>query len=234
MLCHSPKIDICFSGSGPSSYAIPSDHRRGGKTGQPRSYKMDHFGQASHNHMKSARSALRFLCLSLGCGISVWVAEGARITDVGTEERATMTKTDREPYVDEHSSGRWREAGADRPNNPLEPVGVDMRKLPPPPTSDRQPKEAPAPGIPDYRPRLVRDVKLDLGRRLGVDISEIVLGDLASATWPDFSLGCPRPGQVYGQAIVPGYRITLSAGGREYVYHTDARTRFVICREIYP
>lgn len=182
----------------------------------------------------SARSALRFLCLSLGCGISVWVAEGLRIADARTEERAAMTKHVREPYVDEHSSGRWREAGADRPNKPSKPVGVDLRKLPPPPTGDRQPKEAPAPGIPDYRPRLVRDVKLDLGRRLGVDISEIELADLASVTWPDFSLGCPRPGQVYGQAIVPGYRITLSAGGREYVYHTDARTRFVTCPEINP
>ncbi len=199
-----------------------------------RSYKVDLFCQAGHNRMTSARSAFHFLCLSLGCGISVWLAEGLRIADAWAEERATMTKHVREPYVGEHSSGHWREAGADRLNNPSKPVGVDMRKLPPPPTSDRQPKEAPAPGIPDYRPRLVRDVKLDLGRRLGVDIGEIELGEVASATWPDFSLGCPRPGQVYGQAIVPGYRITLTAGGREYVYHTDARTRFVICPEINP
>ena len=184
--------------------------------------------------MRSARSALRFFCLSLGCGIGVWVAEGGRITDAGAEERATTTKYVGEPYVDEHSSGRWREAGGDRPNNTLEPVGVDLRTLPPPAAGDRRLKEAPAPGIPDYRPRLVRDVKLDLGRRLGIDISEIEVGDLASATWPDFSLGCPRPGQVYGQAIVPGYRITLSAGGRQYVYHTDARTRFVICPGIDP
>lgn len=180
----------------------------------------------------SARSALRFLCLSLGCGIGVWGAEGLRIADVWGEERATMTEHVRQPYVGEHSSGHWREAGADRLNKPAKPVGVDLRKLPPPPTADRQPKEAPAPGIPDYRPRLVRDVKLDLGRRLGVDISEIELGGVASATWPDLGLGCPRPGQVYGQAIVPGYRITLTAGGRAYVYHTDARTRFVPCPEI--
>jgi len=162
------------------------------------------------------------------------VAEGAGIAEAGTEQPATMSKTVQEPYVDGHSAGRWREAGADRPNNPSKPVGVDLRNLPPPATGDRRLKEAPAPGIPDYRPRLVRDVKLNLGRRLGVDISEIKLGDIASATWPDLSLGCPRPGRVYGQAIVPGYRITLSAGGRDYVYHTDARTRFVICPEINP
>ena len=180
--------------------------------------------------MRSARSALRFLCLSLGCGIGVWLAEGARIADAGAEQRATTPKYVGEPYVDEHPSGRWREAG----NNLSKPVGVDLRKLPPPATSDRPPKAAPAPGIPDYRPRLVRDVKLDLGRRLGVDISEIRLGNLASATWPDSSLGCPRPGQVYGQAVVPGYRITLSVGGRAYVYHTDARTSFVTCPEINP
>ena len=195
---------------------------------------MNHFGQASHNHMRSARSALSLLCLSFVCGIGVWVAEGAGIAEAGTEQPATMSKTVQEPYVDGHSAGRWREAGADRPNNPSKPVGVDLRNLPPPATGDRRLKEAPAPGIPDYRPRLVRDVKLDLGRRLGVDISEIDLGDIASVTWPDLSLGCPRPGQVYGQAIVPGYRITLSAGGRAYVYHTDARTRFVICPEINP
>lgn len=123
---------------------------------------------------------------------------------------------------------------ADPPNKPAAPVGVDLRKLPAPAPRDRPPKEAPAPGIPDYRPHLVRDAKLDLGRRLGIDISEIELRELASATWPDLGLGCPRPGQTYGQMMVPGYRMTLSAGGRDYIYHTDSRNRVVLCSGIDP
>ena len=104
-----------------------------------------------------------------------------------------------------------------------------MGELPSRPRRQGPPVEAPAPGIPDYRPHLVRDVKLDLGRRLGVDISEIELKNLAETTWPDSGLGCPRPGQAYAQATVPGYRITVAAVDGEYVYHTDARTRFVFC-----
>ena len=36
----------------------------------------------------------------------------------------------------------------------------------------------------------------------------------AAVTWSDGSAGCPEPGMMYTQALVPGYRIVLQAGDR--------------------
>lgn len=41
-------------------------------------------------------------------------------------------------------------------------------------------------------------------------------------TWPDTSLGCPRTGQEYTAGEIDGYRIVVSAGDREYIFHTDS------------
>jgi hypothetical protein len=40
--------------------------------------------------------------------------------------------------------------------------------------------------------------------------------------WPDGCLGAARPGEICTQAVSPGYRVVLEAGGRRYHYHTDA------------
>jgi hypothetical protein len=45
--------------------------------------------------------------------------------------------------------------------------------------------------------------------------------------WPDASLGCPRPGQSYTKALVPGYRVCLSAAPQVHEYHTDLSGRAV-------
>jgi hypothetical protein len=40
-----------------------------------------------------------------------------------------------------------------------------------------------------------------------------------AVTWADGSLGCPEPGMMYTQALVPGYRITVQAGRETLHYH---------------
>ncbi|MFP4395225.1 MAG: hypothetical protein ACLFTI_08180 [Anaerolineales bacterium] len=49
--------------------------------------------------------------------------------------------------------------------------------------------------------------------------------------WSDASLGCPEPGRVYAQVIVPGWKIIFrDASGQSYEVHTDkAQGRWVIC-----
>ena len=42
-----------------------------------------------------------------------------------------------------------------------------------------------------------------------------------AVTWPDASLGCPRPNTDYIQVETPGFQITLLANGGRYTYHTD-------------
>lgn len=40
-------------------------------------------------------------------------------------------------------------------------------------------------------------------------------------TWTDSSLGCPMPGQTYTGIQINGYRIVVSVGDDEYIFHTD-------------
>ena len=49
------------------------------------------------------------------------------------------------------------------------------------------------------------------------DAVEVVLA--GPVTWSDGSLGCPQPGMMYTQALVPGYRIVLKAGEQVLNYH---------------
>jgi hypothetical protein len=50
-----------------------------------------------------------------------------------------------------------------------------------------------------------------------------------SLTWPDGSLGCPQPGRVYTQALVPGYLVVFGASGLSLRYHASARGAWVLC-----
>ena len=66
---------------------------------------------------------------------------------------------------------------------------------------------------------LVAQAKADLAAALSVAIETIDLVKFREVVWPDSSLGCPQPGLLYTQALAPGYRIGLRAGGRPYEYH---------------
>lgn len=77
-----------------------------------------------------------------------------------------------------------------------------------------------APGLEDY----VEQAVSDLAERLDIDRDEIELADAEFVTWSDGSLGCPEPGHMYTQALVPGYRIRLHVGKEIHAYH-GARDR---------
>jgi hypothetical protein len=87
---------------------------------------------------------------------------------------------------------------------------------------------APSP-VESVRDNLIQSVKEDLAERLSVQLEQIDLVDAASVVWPDGSLGCPEPGMMYTQALVPGYRIVLEVGGRQFRYHASDRGHFVLC-----
>lgn len=53
----------------------------------------------------------------------------------------------------------------------------------------------------------------------GVAEDEIEVVTAEEVTWPDGSHGCPEEGEMYTQALVPGYRAILDAGGEERHYH---------------
>jgi hypothetical protein len=72
-------------------------------------------------------------------------------------------------------------------------------------------------------------VKEDLAERLDASIDEFEVIKAESITWPDGSLGCPKPGQTYTQAPVPGYWIILVRGGEEYDYRASESGYFFLC-----
>jgi hypothetical protein len=63
----------------------------------------------------------------------------------------------------------------------------------------------------------------------GVPTDEIEVLVAESVTWSDGSLGCPQPGQMYTQALVPGYRVVLRAAGDELAYHASESGDFRLC-----
>jgi hypothetical protein len=73
---------------------------------------------------------------------------------------------------------------------------------------------------------LLRD---DLARRALVKPETITVVSATEQQWPDGSMGCPKPGVMYTQMIVPGYRVVLQASGEKYAYHSDRSGKFIVC-----
>ena len=67
----------------------------------------------------------------------------------------------------------------------------------------------------------------DMAAHLNVQPEQVTVVGLEEVTWSDASLGCPLPGMMYAQVLVPGYRVTLEAVGRRFEYHTDRTSRAV-------
>jgi hypothetical protein len=87
---------------------------------------------------------------------------------------------------------------------------------------DAEPAPAPSPPDADGGSDLdaaVDDAVADLTASTGVDAAEVEVRTAAQVTWSDGSLGCPEPGMMYTQALVPGYRIVLAVDGTEVAYH---------------
>ena len=55
-----------------------------------------------------------------------------------------------------------------------------------------------------------------------------------STVWNDGALGCPRPGELYTQAIVDGYWVVLEAAGEELDYRLTVEGTFRLCKSTGP
>ncbi|MBA3322197.1 MAG: hypothetical protein H0T45_12220 [Pyrinomonadaceae bacterium] len=69
----------------------------------------------------------------------------------------------------------------------------------------------------------VGNARRDLAKRLNVSESEIKESAVEKADFPDMALGAPEAGEMSAQMIMSGWRIRLSAGGKDYEYRADAR-----------
>ncbi|MBG9388271.1 hypothetical protein [Caenimonas aquaedulcis] len=63
----------------------------------------------------------------------------------------------------------------------------------------------------------------DAVRRAGIPEGELQVLSVERVTWPDASLGCPREGVLYTQALVKGWRVRLQSAAGELDYHLGER-----------
>ena len=92
------------------------------------------------------------------------------------------------------------------------------------------PPKSPPPGaVNSSLEEVVRAARADAVRRTGVTADSLVVVSAESVTWSDGSLGCPQPGMMYTQALVPGYRVRLRGPGGEMDYHASTRGALVLC-----
>lgn len=88
-----------------------------------------------------------------------------------------------------------------------------------------------APG-PDGEARLatlLAVLRADAAKRGGHNDARLVVLPAEDVVWSDGSLGCPQPGLVYTQALVPGWRVRIESGAEVLTYHASRRGQWVLC-----
>lgn len=78
-------------------------------------------------------------------------------------------------------------------------------------------------------PAMIDAMRGDAATRAGVAVSAVSVASAREVTWRDASLGCPQPGMLYPQVLVPGWRVRLLAGGKTYEYHAGRRGNWAWC-----
>lgn len=94
------------------------------------------------------------------------------------------------------------------------------------PVSSAPAGDAGAPGVPVA---LQDAVRADAAQRAAVALANVRIARAEAVTWRDGSLGCPRPGLAYTQALVPGWRLWVEAGGTRLDYHAARENRWLVC-----
>ena len=69
----------------------------------------------------------------------------------------------------------------------------------------------------------------DLATRLAVTAAAVTVTSATVVEWPDSSLGCPAPGQLYAQVITDGALIVLAVDGTAYHYHASGSRPPFLC-----
>ena len=69
----------------------------------------------------------------------------------------------------------------------------------------------------------------DAAKRSGLPRAQLRVVDAEFVTWADGAAGCPQPGMMYTQALVPGVRIRIQAGAQLLNYHGGRRGGVAYC-----
>lgn len=75
-------------------------------------------------------------------------------------------------------------------------------------------------------PRPVANAVLqDLARRQGISVRKLKITQYNQKTWSNGCLELPQPDEVCTEALVPGWRVVVSNGKQNWVYHTNSNGR---------
>lgn len=118
------------------------------------------------------------------------------------------------------------------PSIPLAPPSQESSQTENPIQMADTPNPQDIPSNPPPVEKFVALAKKDLSGRVKVAEEQMTFTKSEEVTWPDAALGCPAPGKVYAQGLVPGYRIWLNVDGVEYTYHTDWSGEVIFCPAI--
>ena len=101
---------------------------------------------------------------------------------------------------------------------------------------DESEADAAQPSIPitEVPGEVLEAIVADAADRAGVEREEVDITIAEAVTWSDGSLGCPEPGMMYTQALVPGYRVVVEAVGAELNYHAAQSGDFRYCENPRP
>lgn len=106
-----------------------------------------------------------------------------------------------------------------------------------PPFQTTTPGPLASAGTPSGTPAAVPDaywsaIEDDLAAR-GVT-AEPTLISSENVSWPDGSLGCATPGQMYTQAVVDGMRVVVEADGTSFDFRFGADAKPTLCEGYTP
>ena len=131
------------------------------------------------------------------------------------------------------SSDASTASGSTESTEPTTPTSEDTVKpsdgqISPQPTGAEGLPTGPVPDDVLERPEVKEAIAAE-AERLGVDASEVSVAGYAEVTWRDGSIGCPQPGMMYTQALVPGQQLVLQVDGSLASYHSGKAGSFSYC-----
>ena len=91
---------------------------------------------------------------------------------------------------------------------------------------------APSSSVTEVPKEIIAKARASFAQQVGAaaaDAARIVAAE--EVTWPNGAIGCPQPGRMYTQALVPGYRVVFEAGGQTYAYHASRAGEFKHCKQ---
>ena len=128
--------------------------------------------------------------------------------------------------VEQAAKASEQASEAHAPATATAPTGIPAAAAPP---ASRRMDSAFGSTVSAIPATLAVQVQNDAARRTGLDPESIRIVAVDPVAWPDASLGCEVARAPAPEARVPGYVVTVDAGGTPLRYHTDGRDQVRVC-----